>query len=136
MNKKHQFFQLSQWLTGYEALDRGVSDEYYNDLYEEYKDELTSLIEWYSDTMDIAHLNSSQNQLLNAILYLWYTSELIQKSELSVFNDSEVTRFNKRESNSKSPNGYYEGLVWKAAKAHPIGLTGGYFGYWRYRPEN
>jgi hypothetical protein len=36
-------------------------------------------------------------------------------------------------------NGYYfhhEALIWKVASAHPAGLSGGYFGYWAYKPEN
>ena len=35
--------------------------------------------------------------------------------------------------------GYYfhhEALIWKIAQAHPAGLSGGYYGYWSYKPEN
>jgi hypothetical protein len=31
---------------------------------------------------------------------------------------------------------HYEALVWKVIHAHPPGLTGGYYGYWAYKPEN
>jgi hypothetical protein len=31
---------------------------------------------------------------------------------------------------------YARGLVWKAIRAHPMALTGGYFGYWHYAPED
>jgi len=34
------------------------------------------------------------------------------------------------------PEEYFSGLVWKIIGAHPPGLSGGYFGHWRYRPEN
>ena len=30
---------------------------------------------------------------------------------------------------------YVRGLVWPTAQAHPMGVTGGYFGYWHYEPE-
>lgn len=30
---------------------------------------------------------------------------------------------------------YFESLIWRAALAHPPALSGGYFGYWRYPPE-
>lgn len=31
---------------------------------------------------------------------------------------------------------YFESLIWRAALAHPPGLSGGYFGHWRYPPED
>ena len=34
------------------------------------------------------------------------------------------------------PEAYFESLLWKAVDAHPPALSGGYFGYWRYAPEN
>jgi hypothetical protein len=30
---------------------------------------------------------------------------------------------------------FYEALIWKVLHAHPVGLTGGYYGYWSYKPE-
>jgi hypothetical protein len=41
--------------------------------------------------------------------------------------------------NPLTKNGYYfhhEALIWKIARAHPAGLSGGYYGYWAYKPEN
>jgi hypothetical protein len=31
---------------------------------------------------------------------------------------------------------YFSGLAWLIIGAHVPGLSGGYFGHWRYRPEN
>lgn len=31
---------------------------------------------------------------------------------------------------------YFSGLAWQAIGAHAPGLSGGYFGHWRYRPDN
>ena len=31
---------------------------------------------------------------------------------------------------------YFESLIWRAALAHPPALSGGYFGHWRYPPED
>jgi hypothetical protein len=31
---------------------------------------------------------------------------------------------------------YFSGLAWSILGAHVPGLSGGYFGHWRYRPEN
>jgi hypothetical protein len=34
-----------------------------------------------------------------------------------------------------SPEAYFGGLLWRAVGAHPPGLSGGYFGHWRYPPD-
>ena len=34
------------------------------------------------------------------------------------------------------PEDYIDSLIWRAALAHPRGLSGGYFGHWRYPPED
>ena len=31
---------------------------------------------------------------------------------------------------------YFSGLAWSIVGAHVPGLSGGYFGHWRYRPDN
>ena len=36
----------------------------------------------------------------------------------------------------ETPEQYFRGLLWPVIRAHPLGLSGGYFGYWRYPPEN
>jgi hypothetical protein len=35
-----------------------------------------------------------------------------------------------------TPEEYFSGLAWQIIGAHPPGLSGGYFGHWRYRPDN
>jgi hypothetical protein len=35
-----------------------------------------------------------------------------------------------------SPEQYFRGMMWSVIRAHPPALSGGYFGYWRYPPEN
>ena len=58
------------------------------------------------------------------IVLLWYTSAL-RDSE----TDPLVLRYG-------SEQAYFGGLVWRILGAHPPGLSGGYFGHWRYRPDN
>jgi Membrane bound FAD containing D-sorbitol dehydrogenase len=58
------------------------------------------------------------------IVLLWYTSAL-RDSE----SDPLVLRYG-------SEQAYFGGLVWRILGAHPPGLSGGYFGHWRYRPDN
>jgi hypothetical protein len=35
-----------------------------------------------------------------------------------------------------SPATYFGALLWTAIGAHPPGLSGGYFGHWRYLPDD
>jgi hypothetical protein len=58
------------------------------------------------------------------IVLLWYTSAL-----RDTVSDPLVLRFG-------SEQAYFGGLVWRILGAHPPGLSGGYFGHWRYRPDN
>jgi hypothetical protein len=58
------------------------------------------------------------------IVLLWYTSAL-RDSE----SDPLVLRYGDEQA-------YFGGLVWRILGAHPPGLSGGYFGHWRYRPDN
>jgi Membrane bound FAD containing D-sorbitol dehydrogenase len=58
------------------------------------------------------------------IVLLWYTSALRDSS-----SDPSVLRYG-------SEQAYFGGLVWRILGAHPPGLSGGYFGHWRYRPDN
>jgi hypothetical protein len=34
------------------------------------------------------------------------------------------------------PSDHFESLIWQAVQAHAPGLSGGYFGHWRYPPED
>ena len=58
------------------------------------------------------------------IVLLWYTAAL---------RDSESGPLILRYGNEQA---YFGGLVWGILGAHPPGLSGGYFGHWRYRPDN
>jgi hypothetical protein len=68
--------------------------------------------------------NAALRPTLCQIILLWYTSAL-RDSE----SDPLVLRYG-------SEQAYFGGLVWRVIGAHPPGLSGGYFGHWRYRPDN
>ncbi len=36
---------------------------------------------------------------------------------------------------SATPEPYFQGRLWDYLKAHPLGISGGYFGHWSYPPE-
>jgi hypothetical protein len=63
------------------------------------------------------------------IILLWYTS-LVQDN-LDLKNPPASASFS-----YGTQEEYFSGLVWQIIGAHPPGLSGGYFGHWRYRPEN
>lgn len=58
------------------------------------------------------------------IVLLWYTSALRDSD-----SDPLVLRYGNEQA-------YFGGLVWRILGAHAPGLSGGYFGHWRYRPDN
>jgi hypothetical protein len=64
--------------------------------------------------------------LAQQIIVLWYTSALHTKDE----KGNDLWDF------PEDPNQYFGGLVWSVIHAHPLGLSGGYFGHWKYPPEN
>ncbi len=61
------------------------------------------------------------NPVAAQIIALWYTGALPEGSGLWRY---------------ESADQYFSGLVWSIIGAHPPGLSGGYFGHWRYPPEN
>jgi Membrane bound FAD containing D-sorbitol dehydrogenase len=62
------------------------------------------------------------------IILLWYTSTM-QDNLGAQPPAAPAMRFGTQEE-------YFSGLAWQIIGAHPPGLSGGYFGHWRYRPEN
>jgi hypothetical protein len=58
------------------------------------------------------------------IVLLWYTSAMQDNTTLPA-----NFRYGSQEE-------YFSGLAWQVIAAHVPGLSGGYFGHWRYRPEN
>jgi hypothetical protein len=58
-------------------------------------------------------------ELAKVILVLWYTGDLLGSTTSTPTEDE-----------------YFGGLLWPVARAHPPGLSGGYFGHWTYPPDN
>jgi hypothetical protein len=55
------------------------------------------------------------------LAHLWYAGRLPAENGADAKFDSEAA--------------YFGGLLWRAARAHPPGLSGGYTGHWRYAPD-
>ena len=60
---------------------------------------------------------------LRQIVLLWYTGFTFSADGRSALTTT-------------TAEAYFEGLLWRAIRAHPPGLSGGYFGHWRYGPED
>ena len=58
------------------------------------------------------------------IVLLWYTSAMQDNLQTPA-----AMRYGTQEE-------YFSGLAWQVIGAHVPGLSGGYFGHWRYRPDN
>lgn len=58
------------------------------------------------------------------IVLLWYTSAMRDNQGTPI-----ALRYGSQEE-------YFSGLAWPIIGAHVPGLSGGYFGHWRYRPDN
>lgn len=68
--------------------------------------------------------NDDLRPTITQIVLLWYTSAM---------HDNDGMPANLR---FGTQDEYFSGLGWRILAAHPPGLSGGYFGHWRYRPEN
>lgn len=65
-------------------------------------------------------MNVPELRALSAfVIVLWYTGDLLGKQLAPATEDE-----------------YFGGILWKIARAHPPGLSGGYFGHWTYPPDN
>ncbi|MBL0726111.1 hypothetical protein [Piscinibacter sp. HJYY11] len=64
--------------------------------------------------------SSDFGALAQQIILLWYTS---------AFADGDNWKFG-------PPEQYFRSHIWSVIGAHPPALSGGYFGYWKYPPEN
>jgi len=65
-----------------------------------------------------------------AITYSLYTG-LLPDPE-----GKEVMRGSRSKPKINSEADYFESVIWRAIHAHPPALTGGYFGHWKYPPED
>ncbi|MBD1895504.1 sugar dehydrogenase complex small subunit [Coleofasciculus sp. FACHB-129] len=127
------FVALSSVLTGEHKLDRNLADQYMQRVLQEpVGNQLENLLKLFyeiqSEGDDIVGKirkqiieNSTLGPLAKQIIILWYTSGFPEA-------DGKTWRFG-------SPEGYFSSLMWSIIQAHPPGLSGGYFGHWKYPPD-
>jgi hypothetical protein len=125
------FIELSSRLTGV-AVEEDIAGEYLARVRAEpFGDKIDPLIALFrslkANPADLEAAIRSQivesaefGVLANQLTLLWYTS---------AFLDTDKWKFG-------TPDQYFRALIWPAVGAHPPALSGGYFGYWKYPPEN
>jgi hypothetical protein len=136
MKELNKFYEISIELTGFDKLPPNLIEAYFDKLIKTdgYSENLSKLIDelLIHDTLleELIKANKVYQELAKGLVFLWYTSELINWQTLG---ETKSDKLSKTEGTQEE---YYEGLIWKAIRAHPPGLSGGYFGHWKYEPEN
>jgi len=135
-NPSSLFFHLSVQLCGVENLSPRLSDVYYETFNSDPSSTviLKILLDKYQKILNSNGHNIIQRiqkeilddnklkDLVRNIIKLWYLGYC---SGIATLTELKGGGF----------YFHYEALIWKVAHAHPPGLSGGYYGYWKYKPE-
>jgi hypothetical protein len=137
MTTESIFLQLSTALTGVAGLPADLAEAYEARLRAEgLAAPLDRLQDAYRRLRDLGQIDAdslAQHLFADAelqeaawqLIVLWYSSAMME-----VDAGGQVgLKFGK-------PEHHFRALLWDAIGAHPPALSGGYFGYWHYPPEN
>jgi hypothetical protein len=125
------FDQLSAVLVGEETLPDDLAAIYFAQAKSTLKDKLSALLTRFDEllhggkdpvTVIRDHIlpDAELGATARVILALWYTGGIQNAA-----GDWEVV----------SADRFYRALVWDAIGAHPPTLSNGYYGHWKYPPE-
>ena len=127
------FLKLSEVLTGFNNLSPEAAKLYHQKLSESNAAGLESLLTAFKALLrdpknDIEErvrqkiwADATLKSVCQSIILIWYNASINPGSGITW---------------QAPPQFYYDALLWRAVEAHPPALSGGYFGYWRYAPEN
>jgi hypothetical protein len=139
-----EFMALSRVLTGVENLDRNLGKMYLDRLVSSrFQPDLAEILERFRGLkkgdklveqvkvkiVEVDELNPTVCQ----IVLLWFTATMQDNMGVVPQPSAPLPQPAFRYG---PPEEYFSGMAWKIIGAHPPGLSGGYFGHWRYRPEN
>jgi hypothetical protein len=133
------FLALSRILTGVDNLDVDLGRQYLDRLNSSpFNPLLSQILKRFQGLRDEPDVVAQVKKQIVAddflrptvcqIILLWYTSSVQDNLGMDP-PVAPVMRFGTQEE-------YFSGLAWTIIGAHPPGLSGGYFGHWRYRPDN
>jgi D-sorbitol dehydrogenase-like protein len=130
------FLELSRILTGVNGLAADLGRQYLNRLSSStFAPSLQQVLERFRSLGKHPNPDKFKQHILSdatlrpticQIILLWYTSGMQDPSD-------PATPFTIHYGTQEE---YFSGLGWQLIGAHVPGLSGGYFGHWRYRPEN
>jgi hypothetical protein len=125
------FLDLSYKLCGVKDLSSSLADEYFSILHAN-EPNFENVMEKYRDIVDQHPADIGEEikkqlvtepaaaDVLKKIIKLWYLGRYDKITELR----------------AGEHYFHYEALIWKLLHSHPAGMSGGYFGYWAYKPDN
>ena len=133
------FLALSRILTGVDKLDAEIGSQYLDRLDSSpFNPSLRQILRRFQELKNKPNAtelvknkivaDDSLRPTVCQIILLWYTSTMQDNAGVQP-PAPPVLRFGTQEE-------YFSGLAWRIIGAHPPGLSGGYFGHWRYRPDN
>lgn len=127
------FFHLSVIVCGEANLDRDLSNEYWDIFNNDatISPDLRKMLELYDSI-----LQSNPSDILIEIKKQMMTDEPMRELLRKIIKIWYLGRPPVKELKGPRFFYHYEALIWKVAHAHPPGLSGGYYGYWHYKPEN
>jgi hypothetical protein len=129
------FLALSRILTGVQNLNAELGRQYMDRLASTpFEPVLRQVLERFRELKDDdTRVDQVKREILAndmfrptvcQIILLWYTSAMRDNLTTPL-----VMRYGSQEE-------YFSGLAWRIIGDHGPGLSGGYFGHWRYRPDN
>src|SRR5260370_5039728 len=132
------FISISRILTGVDNLSSELGCQYLDRMnsspFNPFLSQILKRFQGLRDKPDVVEqvkkqivADDSLRPTVCQIILLWYTST-VQDNLGTNPPVAPVMRFGTQEE-------YFSGLAWTIIGAHPPGLSGGYFGHWRYRPD-
>jgi hypothetical protein len=135
VTKLEDFVRLSEALSGWTGLNQRLAQSYLDrvrginglgqhldDLISVFKKILAAGADINSEIQKQIMADATLGPLARQVIFLWYTSALPSV-------DGKVWQFGSAEE-------YFAALLWPTVRAHVPGLSGGYFGHWKYLPDN
>lgn len=127
------FLALSEILTGFNGLSPVIAAQYQKEVHGIHGASLDQLLAFFENY--IAGQPGDLEELAGKLIWTNGAFRAVCQSVILIWYNASIT-LDAANTWLAPPETYYEALLWKAIEAHPPALSGGYFGYWRYAPEN